>query len=280
MYPKNAASPEPIAIGSVIQISDGAVQTSGCTVRIKPIGVAEGDGAGTTAYSTDGIVLYTPTQAETNYTSFILIAKKTGCIPVSQTIITTSSTTPGTVLLAPTTHTSAVVPTVTTLTNLPAITANWLTASGTAADFTTEIQSGLATQASVDVIDGIVDTILIDTNELQTDLTNGGRLDLLIDAIKAVTDAQGATGSGLTAIPWNAAWDAQVESECADALAALVIEGSLDLVEVMKVLLAFAAGKTDITGSTYTFRDQADTLNRISATVTAGERTAVTLNVT
>lgn len=117
MYPKNAASPEPIAIGAVVQITDGAVQTSGCTVRIKPIGVAEGDGAGTTAYSTDGIVYYTPTQAETNYTSFILIAKKTGCIPVALTVVTTSSATPGTVLLAPVTHTSAVVPTVSTVSN-------------------------------------------------------------------------------------------------------------------------------------------------------------------
>ena len=66
-------------------------------MRIKPIGVAEGDGAGTTAYSTDGIVEYTPTQAETNYTSFILIAKKTGCVPVSVTVITTKSATAGTV---------------------------------------------------------------------------------------------------------------------------------------------------------------------------------------
>lgn len=95
-----------------------------------------------------------------------------------------------------------------------------------------------ASQASVDVIDGIVDDILLDTAVI------------------------GAAGAGLTAIP------------------AAVVEGSYDTVEVMKVLLAFAAGKTDITGSTYTFRDQADTLNRISATVTAGERTAVTLNVT
>ena len=95
MYPKNAASPEPIAIGAVVQISDGAVQTSGCTVRIKPIGVAEGDGAGTTAYSTDGIVYYTPTQGETNYTSFILIAKKTGCIPVAITVVTSASATAG-----------------------------------------------------------------------------------------------------------------------------------------------------------------------------------------
>lgn len=33
-----------------------------------------------------------------------------------------------------------------------------------------------------------MDAILADTNELQTDLVNGGRLDLLIDAIKAKTD--------------------------------------------------------------------------------------------
>ncbi|MEN6375541.1 MAG: hypothetical protein ABFD75_12305 [Smithella sp.] len=34
----------------------------------------------------------------------------------------------------------------------------------------------------------LIDAITTDTNELQTDLTNGGRLDLLIDAIKAKTD--------------------------------------------------------------------------------------------
>jgi hypothetical protein len=95
MYPRNAASPERVDIGAVVQISDGAVQTSGCTVRIIPAGGAEGDGAGTTAYSTDGVVLYTPTQAETNYTSFILIAKKTGCIPASKTVVTSAHATAG-----------------------------------------------------------------------------------------------------------------------------------------------------------------------------------------
>jgi hypothetical protein len=38
--------------------------------------------------------------------------------------------------------------------------------------------------------------------------------------IKAVTDAQGGTGSGLSAVPWNGAWDAEVQSECADAITA------------------------------------------------------------
>ena len=95
MYPRNSASPEPIAIGPVVQISDGAVQTAGVTVRIKPVGVAEADGGGTTAYSTDGVVLYTPTQAETNYTSFVLIAKKSGCIPASVTVVTSESAVSG-----------------------------------------------------------------------------------------------------------------------------------------------------------------------------------------
>lgn len=49
-----------------------------------------------------------------------------------------------------------------------------------------------ALDAKVDTVDDFLDTevaaILADTNELQTDLTNGGRLDLLIDAIKAKTD--------------------------------------------------------------------------------------------
>jgi hypothetical protein len=39
-----------------------------------------------------------------------------------------------------------------------------------------------------------------------------------IAAIEAQTDDIGAAGAGLTAVPWNAAWDAEVQSECTDAL--------------------------------------------------------------
>jgi hypothetical protein len=95
MYPRNAASPQRISIGAVVQISDGAVQSSGVTVRILPFGGSEADGVGTVAYSTDGVVVYTPTQGETNYTSFVLIAKKTGCIPADKTVVTSASSTAG-----------------------------------------------------------------------------------------------------------------------------------------------------------------------------------------
>ena len=52
------------------------------------------------------------------------------------------------------------------------------------------------TNGKVDVVDGIVDSILLDTAEI------------------------GAAGAGLTGIPWNSSWDAEVQSECADALTA------------------------------------------------------------
>ncbi len=72
------------------------------------------------------------------------------------------------------------------------IAADAIGASELAADAVTEIQSGLATAANLATVAGYLDTeiaaILADTNELQTDLADGGRIDLLVDAIKAKTD--------------------------------------------------------------------------------------------
>jgi hypothetical protein len=93
-YPRNAASPQRIAVGAVVQISDGAVQTSGVSITVIPQGGAGSAGGGTTAYQ-DGIVLYTPTQGETNYDSFAIIAYKTGCIPAATTVVTSASSTSG-----------------------------------------------------------------------------------------------------------------------------------------------------------------------------------------
>jgi len=52
-----------------------------------------------------------------------------------------------------------------------------------------------------------IDNILADTNELQTDLTNGGRLDLLIDAIKTKTDLLKNSWNDLSAASVNAEVD-------------------------------------------------------------------------
>lgn len=95
-YPRNAASPPPVAIGAVVQISDGAVQTTGVTVYHRTSGTTETSGGGTTNVgATTGMVYYTPTQAETNYESFELVAFKTGCIPAAVTVVTSASATAG-----------------------------------------------------------------------------------------------------------------------------------------------------------------------------------------
>jgi len=73
------------------------------------------------------------------------------------------------------------VATTTNLTNLPAITANWLTAAGTAADFTTEIQTGLATAASIAALNNI-STAQVNT-EVDTALA-----DIHLDHLIAVAD--------------------------------------------------------------------------------------------
>lgn len=160
MYPRNAASPERIAIGAVVQISDGAVQTSGVTVTVTPQGGAEGASGGTVAYSARGIVWYTPTQAETNYTSVIFEAGKAGCIPVSQTVVTTASATPGKVVLSGETHTSAVIPTVTTLTGHTAQTGDCFARLGA--------PTGASVSADVAAVKTQTAAIETDTQDIQS----------------------------------------------------------------------------------------------------------------
>ena len=84
------------------------------------------------------------------------------------------------------------------------------------------VDTGTTLDGKLDTIDNFLDTevaaILADTNELQADWVNGGRLDLILDSILVDTAVIGSAGAGLTAVPWNAAWDAEVQSECTDAL--------------------------------------------------------------
>jgi len=56
------------------------------------------------------------------------------------------------------------------------------------------------------------------TSGHDTNGTFGGQVATDIDAILVDTAVIGAAGAGLTAIPWNASWDTEVQSECTDAL--------------------------------------------------------------
>ena len=91
--------------------------------------------------------------------------------------------------------------------------------------------AGASVTADVASIQTDTTAIVADTNELQGDWANGGRLDLILDELTTNLDAVetdtqdlqtqiGTAGAGLTAIPWNASWDAEVQSEVNDGLTA------------------------------------------------------------
>jgi hypothetical protein len=119
--------------------------------------------------------------------------------------------------------------------------ANVLTAAATDPDFTTEIQSGLATAAALDTVDNFLDT----------------EIAAIISAIAALNN-----------ITVDAIWDE-------------ALSGSTTGRQLMRGFAAALLGKASGLGTTTAvFRDPADTLPVITATVDAdGNRSAVTLDL-
>lgn len=138
------------------------------------------------------------------------------------------------------------------------IAANAVNASALATDAVTEIQSGLATASALATVDTVVDGIKAVTDALPdsgalTSLATAAALatvDSNVDAILLDTAEIGAAGAGLTAIPWNASWDAEVQSEVTDAL------NAYDPPTATEMTAAF----TEIKGATW---DTTDTLEAI-----------------
>jgi hypothetical protein len=89
------------------------------------------------------------------------------------------------------------------------------------------VDTGTTLPATLATIAGYIDT------EIGTIITNQGIIDGKIDTLDTNLDALiadiGANGSGLTAVPWNSAWDAEVESEVTDALTAFDAVTNTDL---------------------------------------------------
>lgn len=83
--------------------------------------------------------------------------------------------------------------------------------------------SSRATQASVDLIDDFVDD-LESRLGVPSNLGSGATIAANLVDIEGQTDDIGVAGAGLTAIPWNAAWDAEVQSEVDDALNTAIAE--------------------------------------------------------
>jgi hypothetical protein len=123
-----------------------------------------------------------------------------------------------------------------------------------------------AIDGKVDVIDGIVDAILVDTSTTLDD-----KLDALAVDITNILLDTGTTIPGLIAALPNVA-----------AILDGAVEGTITLRQATRVLLAYLAGRANGGGTaTVNFRDQANSKNRIAMTVDSnGNRSAVTLDLT
>ena len=139
--------------------------------------------------------------------------------------------------------------------NLPTDVANVKAETALIVADTNELQTDWVNGGRLDLL---VDAILADTGELQTDWANGGRLDLLLDAIKAVTDT-------LTLVA------------IADAVHDEVTEGTTTLRQAIRLLLSHHTGKSSGGGTnTLVYRDIGDSKDRLTYTVDAdGNRSAV-----
>ncbi len=189
MYPRNAVSPPIIEMGQIVLFSDGTIQTTGASVRVK-IGTAPwGAGAGNLdCDATSGVWTYAPTQAETVDPFFLVAVYKSGCSTQSRCVITSASDTTGYAGLdwskvrAPTTVLNLSGTSVKTATDIEtdtqdiqtrlpaalvggrmdayvgAMASNSVTAAALATDAVSEIQAGLATSIELATVAGYIDT--------------------------------------------------------------------------------------------------------------------------
>ena len=91
----------------------------------------------------------------------------------------------------------------------------------TATDIATLIGTPAGASVSADIltIDNLVDDLESRVGT-PSNLGGGATLSANLSDIEAQTDDIGVAGAGLTAVPWNATWDAEVQSEVDDALVA------------------------------------------------------------
>lgn len=110
--------------------------------------------------------------------------------------------------------------------------------------------------------------VLADTNEIQGDWVNGGRLDLLLDAIKAVTDNIPASGAlnNLSAADVNAQVLDVLNTDTFAEISSIPA-ATTTLTNMIRLLYSLARNKTMQTATTFTLRNDADSGNIGTATV-------------
>jgi hypothetical protein len=159
-----------------------------------------------------------------------------------------------------------------------AMAANTLTASALATDAVTEIQSGLASQTSVDTVDTVVDAIKLKTDNLPSDPADASDiiaafssldtkvdtiddlLDTEVAAIKAKTDLIPAAPAAVSDIPTTA--------QIADKILGRNIAGGSDGGRDVTSALRPLRNKVSRSGSTLTVTQEDDATSAWTATIT------------
>ena len=122
--------------------------------------------------------------------------------------------------------------------------------------------TSLATAAAVDTIDNFLDTEVAAIKAVTDALPNAGALtslatqasvntidDFLDTELAALIATVGAAGAGLSAVPWNAAWDAEVQSEATDALNAYDPPTRAEATTDVNSVIAMLTGITPVNGT-------------------------------
>ena len=149
-----------------------------------------------------------------------------------------------------------------------------------------------ATQASLNTVDSNVDAILVDTGTtLPATLTTiEGKVDTVDTVVDSILVDTGTTiPAQITAL--NDLSSADVNAACDTAISDAglstfdpstdTLEGAETYDQTLRIMRAAVAGKASQSGTTETFRDAADTKDRITATVDEdGQRTSVTTDGT
>lgn len=199
---KNVAS-QVIGV-QMVSANDGSAFTGSVTAYVTGDGgtqAAGSVGAGACTHEGNGFYTYAPAQAETNYDHVAFTFVGTGAVPATvQAYPTFPQTGDAFARLGAPAGASVSADVAAVKAETASILTDTAEIGAAGAGLT-----ALASASALAVVDGIVDSILVDTAVI------------------------GAAGAGLSAIPWNAAWDAEVQSEAADALTAYGAATSTDV---------------------------------------------------
>jgi hypothetical protein len=214
-YPRNAATPKAVTVGALVKVADGSLlaSTAGVAVRVDLDGGGWGAGGGTIAVdATSSVFTYAPAQAETNGDVLKVALYIAGYVSVAANVIMDPLD----------------------------LAVNATKLGGTS-------QTGRDIGASVLLSPG--------TGTGQLTIASGvvaasGNWNTVVpDAAGVVATLLGVNGASLSAIPWNAAWDAEVQSECNDALVALALDRFAAMVVIDGAVYQFTANALEFAPS-------------------------------